>query len=457
MQFLSTGDGLQGILLAEGLSHSSGRVEIMYSGSLITVCDVGWDLNDASVVCRQLGFSSAVNIYGGGTFGEGFGHIWANVQCSGNELSVSEYHSYLWYSHLCSHFNDAGVLCKANVTQDIRLVEGITNSSGRVEVFFNGEWGTVCNFGWDSVDADVVCRQLGYPSAIETYKNTSIGDGSGFVWLTNVICNGSESSLLDCKHEKFGQRECTHEEDVGVLCKVETENDMQNIRLVNGLSNSSGRIEVFFNGEWGTVCGDNWTIVNSYVVCRQLGYPAAVVTYTNAFFSGGSGIIWLRNVRCSGSESDLLECKHQKLGQPECNHRQDVGVLCSETVVQAVRLVDGFSNSSGRIEVRFHGEWGTMCDDRWTLNNSDVVCRQLGFAAADVTFTKSFFGKGPGFVWSTNVHCKGNESSLLECKHWSRIEEKNCNQGNEVGVQCKGKRNRFGYVLSVFRIITYVF
>ncbi|KAJ8034421.1 hypothetical protein HOLleu_21253 [Holothuria leucospilota] len=210
---LSTGDGLQGILLAEGHSHSSGRVEIMYKGSLTTVCDVGWDLNDASVVCRQLGFSSAVNIYGGGTFGEGFGHIWTNVECSGNELSVSE--CSIGYSYSCSHFDDAGVLCK----EDIRLVDGITNSSGRVEVFFNGEWGTVCNFGWDSVDADVVCRQLGYPAATETYKNTSIGEGSGFVWLTNVRCNGSESSLLECKHEKFGQRECTHEEDVGVLCK----------------------------------------------------------------------------------------------------------------------------------------------------------------------------------------------------------------------------------------------
>ncbi|KAJ8034690.1 hypothetical protein HOLleu_21636 [Holothuria leucospilota] len=436
----------------------------MYGGSLTTICDVGWELDDASVVCRQLGFSSAVNIYGGRTFGAGFGRIWRNVECNGNELSVSEcsrgnfdyyyaiYLSYPQYSYLCTHFDDAGVLCKEKVTQGVRLVEGITNSSGRVEVFFNGEWGTVCNAGWDLVDADVVCRQLGYPAAIETYKNTSVGQGSGFVWLTNVSCNGSEHSLLECKHEKFGQRECSHDEDVGVLCK---ENYTSNTRLVNGLSNSSGRIEILFNGEWGTVCSDNWTIVNAHVVCRQLGYPSAVITYRNAFFGGGSGIVWLRNVRCSGSESDLLECKHQKLGQPECNHRQDVGVLCSETAVKGVRLVDGFLNSSGRIEVRIHGEWGAMCGFRWTLNNSDVVCRQLGFAAADVTFVKSFFGEGSGFVWSTTVHCNGNESSLLECKKLSKIEEINCNHENEVGVLCNGKRNLFGFVLSVLRITTF--
>ncbi|KAJ8034426.1 hypothetical protein HOLleu_21258 [Holothuria leucospilota] len=387
---------------------------MMYSGSLTTICDVGWDLNDASVVCRQLGFSSAVNIYGGGTFGEGSGHIWRNVQCNGNESSVSKCSSDDFNFSLCTHLDDAGVLCKGkheNAGGKERLVDGITNFSGRVEVFFNGEWGTVCNDGWDLVDADVVCRQLGYPAAIESYKDTYFGERSGFVWLTSVSCQGNESRLLECRHEKLGQQECTHEEDVGVLCKGK--NDIRNICLVNGLSNSSGRIEVVFNGEWGTVCNDNWNMVNAYVVCRQLGYPAAVVTYTNVFFGRGSGVIWLRNVRCSGSESNLLECKHQILRQPECNHRQYVGVLCGEIVVQGIRLVDGFSNSSGRIEVRFHGEWGTMCDDRWTLNNSDVVCRQLGFAAADVTFTKSFFGKGPGFVWSTNF-------TAMEMSHFFR-------------------------------------
>lgn len=108
-----------------------------------------------------------------------------------------------------------------NITQNIRLVNGTTNSSGRVEIYFNGEWGTVCNKGWDLADATVVCRQLGYPAAIETYRYTAtyVGEGSGFVWLINVGCHGNESGLLECKHESFGQTECTHKEDVGVLCK----------------------------------------------------------------------------------------------------------------------------------------------------------------------------------------------------------------------------------------------
>ncbi|KAJ8034235.1 Galectin-3-binding protein B [Holothuria leucospilota] len=102
--------------------------------------------------------------------------------------------------------------------EDVRLADGFSNSSGRVEVLFNRDWGTVCNQGWDLVDANVVCRQLGYPAAIVTYRNSLFGEGSGLIWLTNVNCNGNELSLSECQHTKFAQPSCSHHQDVGVLC-----------------------------------------------------------------------------------------------------------------------------------------------------------------------------------------------------------------------------------------------
>lgn len=105
-----------------------------------------------------------------------------------------------------------------SLVQEVRLVGGHSASSGRVEIFLYGEWGTVCNDGWNLVDAHVVCRQLGYLTAIATYKNAFFGEGSRFVWLTNVQCNGSELFLGDCKHEIFADPDCSHAQDVGVLC-----------------------------------------------------------------------------------------------------------------------------------------------------------------------------------------------------------------------------------------------
>ncbi|KAJ8043107.1 Galectin-3-binding protein B [Holothuria leucospilota] len=102
---------------------------------------------------------------------------------------------------------------------------------------------------------------------------------------------------------------------------------IQDVRLADGVSNSSGRIEVLHNGEWGTVCEDGWNKSNSDVLCKQLGYQGSVITYKNAFFGEGSGLIWSNELQCTGNESLLSECKSQPL-ELDCNHGQDVGILC---------------------------------------------------------------------------------------------------------------------------------
>lgn len=112
------------------------------------------------------------------------------------------------------------------------------------------------------------------------------------------------------------------------IISVDAEGAIEDVRLVDGVSNSSGRIELLINGQWGTVCEDGWNVGDANVACRQLGYPAAVVTYRYAFFGEGSGIIWLTNSQCNGSESSLSGCKGQNIEALNCNHGQDVGVLC---------------------------------------------------------------------------------------------------------------------------------
>ena len=87
-----------------------------------------------------------------------------------------------------------------------------------MEVYYNGEWGTVCDDGWDDTDAGVVCRQLGFGSSGTASGSAGFGQGSGSIWLSNVTCTGSESILPRCGHVGVGVSSCTHSEDARVSC-----------------------------------------------------------------------------------------------------------------------------------------------------------------------------------------------------------------------------------------------
>ena len=101
----------------------------------------------------------------------------------------------------------------------VRLVGSSSNIEGRVEIFFGGEWGTVCDDGWDDIDAGVVCRQLGFGSSGTAIGSAGFGQGSGSIWLDNVTCTGNESTLASCGHLGVGIiRNCDHSEDAGVRC-----------------------------------------------------------------------------------------------------------------------------------------------------------------------------------------------------------------------------------------------
>ena len=96
---------------------------------------------------------------------------------------------------------------------------GHSYNEGRVEVNYNGEWGTVCDNGWSSIDAGVVCRQLGFGSYGISYGYAFFGQGSGPIWLDYVTCIGNETMFLSCGHLGVNiTRSCSHSEDAGVHC-----------------------------------------------------------------------------------------------------------------------------------------------------------------------------------------------------------------------------------------------
>ena len=103
------------------------------------------------------------------------------------------------------------------------------------------------------------------------------------------------------------------------------------LRLVNGTNLFEGRVEVFHDGVWGTVCDNSWDANDARAVCTDLGFPYdEAQAKTGAFFGPGSGPIWLDNVACTERVSRLYNCGHRGWGVEDCSHGDDAGVICTD-------------------------------------------------------------------------------------------------------------------------------
>ncbi|XP_041472113.1 deleted in malignant brain tumors 1 protein-like isoform X3 [Lytechinus variegatus] len=417
------------VRLVGGSSDAEGRVEIQHDGVWGTICDDGWGLEDAGVICRMLGFEGAIGAPGSAEFGIGSGPIQLDdVGCSGNEETIFDCYHRPIGEHNCAHNEDAGVVCIPRDTEVVRLVNGNNEAEGRVEINVNGEWGTICDDGWDLDNANVICRMLDFEGALSAPGSAQFGQGSGPIQLDDVSCSGNEDTILDCSHRPIGEHNCGHSEDAGVVCIPQ-----EVVRLVNGNNEAEGRVEINVNGEWGTICDDLWSLQDANVICRMLGFGEALSAPGSAQFGQGSGPIQLDDVTCSGNEENILDCSHRGIGQHNCGHSEDAGVVCTQQEV--VRLVNGNNDAEGRVEINVNGEWGTICDDGWDLDNANVICRMLDFEGALSAPGSAQFGQGSGPIQLDDVSCSGNEETILDCSH-RPIGEHNCGHSEDAGVVC---------------------
>lgn len=100
----------------------------------------------------------------------------------------------------------------------------------------------------------------------------------------------------------------------------------------------NGRLEVLYNGQWGSVCNDSWDIVNSMVACIELGFHTAS-NYSSGVLTDWPDIpIWMDDVTCFGNEPSLAKCGHAGYGNSDCSHSQDVTLFCSGNHIEIPSL-----------------------------------------------------------------------------------------------------------------------
>eukprot|EP00058_Branchiostoma_floridae_P007110 XP_002592598.1 hypothetical protein BRAFLDRAFT_68921 [Branchiostoma floridae] len=460
------------IRLVGGSLSREGRVEVYHDGQWGAVCDDAFDISDAHVVCRQLGYTGAAEARTEAAFGMGSGQIWLdNLACGGSETNIEHCSHNGWGSHNCVHSEDAGVVC----SNAIRLVGGSSSREGRVEVHYDGQWGTVCDDDFDMNDANVICRQLGYGSAAEARSQAAFGAGSGQIWLNNLACVGSETSIGDCSHNGWGSHNCGHGEDAGVVCKVPGEVKMIEIRekisetnsiVANaGLSLQSLAIiglQVPIDGGWS-----DWSPWSDCSVTCGVGTQTRDRSCTNPEPEHGGA-------ECDGDTQETQQCdtgvfcpvdgglsdwsawsgcsvtcgvgtqtRHRSCTNPApahggagCHGYTDGTQQCNTGVsCPVIRLVGGSSSREGRVEVYRSGQWGTVCDDDFDINDANVICRQLGYGSAIDARSQAAFGAGSGQIWLDNLACGGTEARVEHCSHngWG---SHNCGHGEDAGVVC---------------------
>ncbi|KAM6033114.1 scavenger receptor cysteine-rich type 1 protein M130-like [Theristicus caerulescens] len=435
--------------LVGGGSRCDGRVEIFQRGTWGRVLDDEWDMQEASVVCRQLRCGEAETAYNPPKPQRETGAVGLRgARCAGHEAKLTLCNTSLPESALAAGIaEDVGVVCWGS--RQVRLVNGPGRCAGRVEIYHQGSWGTVCDDGWDLSDAAVVCHQLGCGGAVEAVGSTRFGEGSGQIWLDSVNCSGAEAALWECPAGSWGQHDCGHKEDAGVVCS-----DFMALRLQNS-TNCSGRLQVFYNGTWGTICSNSMTPKTVSLACKELGCGDGGSLVTRLPYGRVSGPTWLDRVECGERNSSFWQCPSAPWDPQSCDDLRDEthitcngtqpetppapGTMCpnstSCTDREKIRAVGGENGCSGRVEVWHRGSWGTVCDDSWDMQDAQVACRQLGCGPAVSALDEAPFGEGMGPIWLEQVECRGTEPSLQDC--WARPGDSGaCRHKEDAAVHC---------------------
>uniref|UniRef100_A0A8C8ZXA0 Scavenger receptor family member expressed on T cells 1 n=1 Tax=Prolemur simus TaxID=1328070 RepID=A0A8C8ZXA0_PROSS len=418
--------GEDSLSLLGGGNRCEGLLQVQHLGQQGPVCGDRWGMGEASVTCRQLDCGPARASSKYVLRPHEMGLTWLHsAQCQGEEAALRECSLGAWEPpSRCECRCVVVITCSDGTFQQVQLGKGGSPCAGIPEVV--NPAGNVLRCDLHEEEASVFCRQLGCGSALQ-WSRAHRREGPGDQGPKFVTCQGTESSIFNCKINLNFLDQCDFPTYTQVVCSGHTE-----ARLVGGEHPCAGRLEVRRGLTWGTVCDEDLDPATAHVACRELRCGAAVSTPGGARFGRGSGPVWTEAFRCAGNESLLFHCPRGPGCQ--CGHSRDAGLVCSG---ERFRLVNGSSSCEGRVELQVEGAWAPICAAHWDLADATVLCHQLNCGNAMATPRGGHFGEEDAPIWPDVFHCVGTEPHLLSCPA-STLGAPACAPGNSASAVCSG-------------------
>ncbi|MED6286153.1 hypothetical protein CHARACLAT_002924 [Characodon lateralis] len=382
------------VRLVHGSNHCSGRLEVKLNESWSSVCDEGFNQQDAEVVCREIGCGPA-SVIKRIHYGKVDAPIWKKeVHCSGNESSLLNCErSWLRKSTYPSDSKAVELTCS---DPEVRLVGGTGRCAGYLEIKKFGEWRAaddkdeICD--GTLKQADVICQRLDCGMSVS--RRLSLHSPKQSFFQIDFSC----TQTLECmKLESFYS-----------IFRVEI-TCSDSIRLVNSSNQCSGRLELKMNQLWSTVCEKDFDKQDAEVVCREIGCGPPVILQ-GALFGGEEAPLKRRAFQCEGNESALLDCRSSGSATNTCSPENVVELTCSDYI----RLAGETSRCAGTLEMLYQGQWKPVVDKLDLLGEklTHSVCAELGCGAFVSARTEE---KQMRSVWWITSICVESGNKLREC------------------------------------------
>ncbi|KAI0989689.1 hypothetical protein GJ496_004295 [Pomphorhynchus laevis] len=239
---------------------------------------------------------------------------------------------------------------------------------------------------------------------------------------------------------------------VNLIAKTPVDGD---ITLSGGKVPWEGNVQIFYNNTWGSVCQDGFDYPAATVICRQIGYKDAHITFKNSKFPKLADKIWIDGLNCVGTENRLQDCLHAPWGVNDCNPSRVAGVRCTHEIHRTMRdlitnemgivldqsktssreiavyseqvkftnfkikLVGGRHRNEGRVMIKLNGgEWGNVCGLGFSLFEANQICKYMGKGFGHSAFQEDiFFRKSKhDFVSISGLSCPIDADNLNACK-----------------------------------------